>query len=100
MGLDSPDIFNDEIGQHIKIRLLNYAVNKYKGHQIEQINQSINSAAKIVEITREAIVERLKAESEVLTFKQYMGDDVPLLFISGVLHALDTIEGTGSVIAE
>jgi len=100
MGINNPDVFNDEIGQHIKIRLMNYALDKYKGHDLKDIENSINSAAKIIEIAREAIVERLKAESEVLTFKQYMGDEVPMLFIAGVLHALDTIEGKGSVIAE
>jgi hypothetical protein len=93
----SKEVFQDELGQAIKTRLMNYALEKNKDTDIEKLERHIENTATVVQITREAIIEALKAESEVLIFKQTFQEAVPTLFISGVLHALDVIQGNGSV---
>lgn len=97
MGLDEPIVFQDVVGQTIKTRLFNYALETGKNQDHNAINRAVNRTDKIVEITREAILEALKAESELLVFKQTFGDEIPTLFISGVLHSIDIVDGKPSV---
>jgi hypothetical protein len=94
------EVFRDEIGQAVFNRLMNYALETNKSKPISKLEKHINDTAKVVEITKETLLQALKAEVEVLIFKQTFSEDVPTLFISGVLHAIDVIEGNGSVIAK
>lgn len=93
MAVDEPIVFQDFVGQSIKTRLFNYALETNQNKDHKTINRAVNRTDKIVEITREAILEALKAESELLVFKQACGESIPTLFVSGILHAIDVIEG-------
>lgn len=97
MGLEEPIVFRDIVGQAIKMRLMNYAFSKYTNVNPETINNSIDRLSNVVEITREAILEALKGETELLIFKQTFDEPVPTLFISGVMHAIDVVDGKHSV---
>jgi hypothetical protein len=94
------EVFNDDIGQAIYARLLNYAIEKNQGKPISALKKQITKTENIVGITKETLLQALKAESEVLIFKQTFGEEIPTLFISGVLHAIDVLEGGGSVMAK
>lgn len=89
--------FLDAVGQATKVRLLNYVHEKYKNPP-KDLEAAIERTANIVAVTREATIEALRAESELLIFKQAFGEPIPTLFVSGVLHALDVIQGKGSII--
>jgi hypothetical protein len=94
------EIFRDEIGQAIFNRLMNYALETNNKKPISKLEKHINDTAKVVEITKETLLEALKAEVEVLIFKQTFSEEIPTLFISGVLHSIDVLEGNGSVMAK
>lgn len=89
--------FLDPVGQSIKVRLINYVHEKFKKPP-KDIEAAIERTANIVAVTREATIEALKGEIEVMLFKQTFGEPIPTLFISGVMHALDVIQGKGSII--
>ena len=93
----APKVFQDPIGQTIKTRLMNYALDKYKDKAMKTIINAVHRTDKIVEITREALVESLKAESDLLIFKQTFGEPIPTLFISGILHSIDILDGKPSI---
>jgi methyltransferase-like protein len=95
----SSEVFDDEMGQAIYARLMNYAIESSPKKPISNLSEHVKQTAKIVEITKETLIQTLKAESEVLIFKQTFGEEIPTLFISGVLHAIDVLEGNGSVMA-
>lgn len=95
--MEPEQAFLDSVGQATKVRLLNYVHQKYKNPP-KDIEAAIERTANIVAVTREATIEALKAEVEVLTFKQTFGEVIPTLFLAGVLHALDVIQGQGSII--
>lgn len=97
VGLDNSQVFEDAVGQAIKRRLLNFAVTKYNNPDPEVMEAAVNRTKNVVAITREAILEALKAESELLIFKQTFNEPIPTLFISGVLHSIDVIQGEGIV---
>lgn len=89
--------FLDPIGQATKVRLINYVNDKFKNPP-KDLEAAIERTANIVAVTREATIEALKAEVEVLTFKQTFGEPIPTMFLAGVMHALDVIQGSGSII--
>lgn len=95
MGLNP---FEDEVGIAIKQRLVGFAAEAYDNPNYDRIHQSIKQAAQVVAVTRDAIEDYLRGESEVLLFRHSQGEEIPTLFIAGVLHAIDVIEGKGSVI--
>lgn len=92
-----PKVFQDELGKTIKTRLMNYAIEKNTKTNLEVLLRSVNNTEKIVEITREAIAQALKGEIELLIFKQTFNEPIPTLFISGVMHALDVLNGEGFI---
>lgn len=89
--------FLDPVGQATKVRLINYVNEKFVKPP-KDLEAAIERTANIVAVTREASIEALKAEVEVLTFKQTFGEDIPTMFLAGVMHALDVIQGSGSII--
>lgn len=93
------EIFQDPVGQNIKARLMNYALENYKGKP-KQLEESVDRTHRIIEIAREAIKDSLDAEISVLSFRHAEGDEVPLLFISGLMHAMDVINGKTSIIGK
>jgi hypothetical protein len=92
-----PKVFQDELGKTIKTRLMNYALEKNTKTNSEVLLRSVNNTEKIVEITREAIAQALKGEIELLIFKQTFNEPIPTLFISGVMHAVDVLNGEGFI---
>lgn len=97
MGIDKSRVFEDAVGLAIKTRLLNFASTKYNNPDPEVMEALVNRTRNVVAITREAILEALKAEGELLIFKQTFDEPIPTLFISGVLHSIDVIQGEGIV---
>lgn len=95
--MDNAEVFEDAVGQAIKQRLLNFAAKKYSNPNLEVIETLVNRTRNIVAITREATLEALKAEGELLIFKQTFDEPIPTLFISGVLHSIDVIQGKGLI---
>lgn len=95
--VESDHAFLDPVGQSIKIRLINYVQERFKNPP-KDLEAAIERTANIVAVTREATIEALKAEAEVLTFKQAFGDPIPPMFLAGVLHAIEVTQGQGSII--
>jgi hypothetical protein len=77
MGIE---IFDDLPGQRIKALMINY-------HQI-------------VTLTRQACVDVLEAEADVLCFRQVMGEAIPMEFISGVIHASRIMSSDNSIMGK
>ncbi len=94
------EVFRDEIGQAIFNRLMNYALETNNKKPISKLEKHINDTAKVVEITKETLLQALKAEVEVLIFKQTFSEEIPTLFVSGVLHAIDVLESNGTVMPQ
>jgi hypothetical protein len=94
------EVFRDEIGQAIFNRLMNYALETNNKKPVSKLEKHINDTAKVVEITKETLLQALKAEVEVLVFKQTFSEEIPTLFISGVLHAIDVLESNGTVMPQ
>lgn len=95
--MDNSEVFKDAVGQAIKRRLLNFAATKYSNPDPEVMEALVNRTRNVVAITREAILEALKAEGELLIFKQTFDEPIPTLFISGLLHSIDVIQGEGVI---
>ena len=95
--VESEHAFLDSVGQSTKIRLMNYVNQRFKNPP-KDLEAAIERTANIVAVTREATIEALKGEVEVLGFKSAMGENIPPMFFAGVLHALDVIQGKGSMI--
>lgn len=95
LGLDP---FEDEVGQTIKQRLIGFASEAYENPNYDRIAQAVKQSSHVVAITRDSIEDYLRGESQVLLFRHANGEEIPTLFIAGVLHAIDVIEGRGSVI--
>jgi CBS-domain-containing membrane protein len=95
--VEPKDAFLDPVGQSIKIRLINHVIQKSKKPP-KDIEAAVERTANIVAVTREATIEALKGEVEVLGFKSATGDNIPPMFFAGVLHALEVIQGNGSMI--
>ena len=95
------EVFDDPIGQRIKSLLMNYAMEHYDSTP-EQLEPGINQTHLIVGFTRQAIIDSLMAEVEVMTFRNVNSTEhqIPTLFIAGVLHAVDVAGGKGSVIGK
>ena len=95
------EIFDDPVGRRIKSLLMNYAMNHYDSPP-EQLEPGINQTHLIVSFTRQAIIDSLMAEVEVMTFRNVNSTEhqIPTLFIAGVLHAADVAAGKGSVIGQ
>ena len=95
------EVFDDPIGQRIKALLMNYAMDHYESTP-EQLEPGINQTHLIVSFARQAIIDSLIAEVEVMTFRNVNSKDhqIPTLFIAGVLHATDVANGKGSVIGK
>lgn len=95
------DVFDDPIGQRIKALLMNYALENYSGSP-ESIEASVDRTHLIVSFARQAIVDSIMAEVEVMSFRNASSTDVqiPTLFVAGVLHAADVAQGRGSIIGK
>jgi len=94
------EVFNDPVGQRIKALLMNYAMEHYN-RTPEQLEPGIDQTHLIVGFTRQAIIDSLMAEVEVMTFRNVNDEhQIPTLFIAGVLHAVDVAGGKGSVIGK
>ena len=94
------EVFNDPVGQCIKALLMNYAMEHYDKTP-EQLEPGIDQTHLIVGFTRQAIIDSLMAEVEVMTFRNVNDEhQIPTLFIAGVLHAVDVAAGKGSVIGQ
>lgn len=95
------EIFDDPVGQRIKSLLMNWAIEHYDG-SIESIEASVDKTHLIVSFARQAVVDSIMAEVEVMSFRNANERDkmIPTLFIAGVLHAADVASGKGSVIGE
>jgi hypothetical protein len=95
------EVFDDPVGQRIKALLMNYALEHYDSTP-EKLEPGINQTHLIVTFTRQAIIDSLMAEVEVMTFRNVNSTDsqIPTLFIAGVLHAADVAGGKGSVIGK
>ncbi len=93
------EVFDDPVGQRIKSLLMNYALNNYKGSP-ESLEASVDNTHLIVSFARQAVVDSLNAEVEVMTFRNGNQTEniIPVLFIAGVLHAIDVASGQGSII--
>ena len=95
------EIFDDPVGQRIKSMLMNYALEHYSGKP-ESIEASVDRTHLIVSFTRQAIIDSIMAEVEVMSFRNANSTDaqIPTLFIAGILHAADVASGQGSVIGK
>lgn len=95
------EIFDDPVGQRIKSLLMNYALDNYKGAP-ESLEASVERTHLIVSFARQAALDSLNAEVEVMTFRNANETEsqIPVLFIAGLLHAADVIGGRGSVIGQ
>ena len=95
------EIFEDPVGQRIKALLMNYAMEHYESTP-EQLEPGIDRTHLIVSFARQAIIDSLMAEVEVMTFRNVNSQEhqIPTLFIAGVLHAVDVAGGKGSVIGK
>ena len=94
------EVFNDPVGQRIKALLMNYAMEHYDSTP-EQLEPGIDKTHLIVGFTRQAIIDSLMAEVEVMTFRNVNDEhQIPTLFIAGVLHAVDVAGGKGSIIGK
>jgi hypothetical protein len=96
----SLDVFTDEIGQRIKTLMRNFATDHY-GHEIDGLEDSLDRTRVIVGLARRAILDALDAEVSVMCFRNANGvEQIPTLFIGGVLHAQDVIQGKGSIVGK
>jgi hypothetical protein len=94
------EVFDDPVGQRIKALLMNYALEHYDSTP-EKLEPGINQTHLIVGFTRQAIIDSLMAEVEVMSFRNVNGQNqIPTLFIAGLLHAADVAAGKGSIIGE
>lgn len=92
------EVFDDPVGQRVKSFLMNYAMEHYDTPP-ERLEPGINGTHLIVGLTRQAVIDSLMAEVEVMSFRNANGEhQIPTLFIAGVLHAVDVASGKGSVI--
>ena len=92
------EVFDDPVGQRIKSLLMNYAMEHYETPP-EKLEPGINGTHLIVGFTRQAVIDSMMAEVEVMSFRNANGEhQIPTLFIAGVLHAVDVASGKGSVI--
>ena len=93
-------VFDDEIGQRIKTSMRNYAHEHY-GPDIKDLEEMLNRTCVIVGLTRRTMLEALKAEVDVLCFRNSTRpEQVPTMFIAGILHATDVIQGQGSIVGK
>jgi hypothetical protein len=94
------EVFDDPVGQRIKALLMNYALEHYD-RSPEQLEPGIDQTHLIVGFARQAVIDSLMAEVEVMTFRNVNDEhQIPTLFIAGVLHAVDVAAGKGSVIGK
>jgi hypothetical protein len=94
------EVFDDPVGQRIKALLMNYALEHYD-RSPEQLEPGIDQTHLIVGFARQAVIDSLMAEVEVMTFRNVNDEhQIPTLFIAGVLHAVDVAGGKGSVIGK
>ena len=95
------EVFDDPVGQRIKSLLMNYALEHYD-RSPEELEPGIDQTHLIVGFTRQAMIDSMMAEVEVMTFRNANSKDfqIPTLFIAGVLHAIDVATGKGSVIGQ
>lgn len=93
------EIFDDPIGKGIKAKLMNYAAEHYSTPS-DQLEAAVDRTHLIVGAAREACIEALETEISVMTFRNINSekDVIPVLFLAGVLHALDVLKGKNSII--
>lgn len=97
---DFTQVFDDEIGQRIKTLMRNFATEHY-GDDIDGLEESLDRTRVIVGFARQAVNDALDAEVSVMCFRNSTGDEqIPTLFIGGVLHAQDVIQGKGSIVGK
>lgn len=95
MGIE---IFNDTLGKRIYNMMIDHALE----HGIpndKSLHKDIDKTHKIVEITRQATADVVNAEAETFFFRMANGEEVPYLFVAGILHAVDVING-GSIMGQ
>lgn len=95
MGLE---VFDDPVGQRIKSLLMNYAMEKEPSRSVASIEKSVDKCHQIIAFVRQASIDALNAEADVLCFRQITGEEIPVEFVSGVLHAAEVIAGRNSII--
>jgi type III secretory pathway component EscU len=93
------EVFDDSIGQRIKALMINYGIETTK-LPVNQIEESVNKTHQIVSFSRQACVDVLNAEADILCFRQVMGDGIPVEFISGVIHASRVLSHDNSIIGK
>ena len=93
MGIE---IFDDLPGQRIKALMINHGLETTKLPQ-KKIEASVDKTHQIVTLTRQACVDVLEAEADVLCFRQVMGEAIPMEFISGVIHASRIMSADNSI---
>jgi hypothetical protein len=96
MGIE---IFDDLPGQRIKALMINHGLENTKYSQ-KKIEASVDKTHQIVTLTRQACVDVLEAEADVLCFRQVMGEAIPMEFISGVMHASTIMSAGNSIIGK
>ena len=96
MGIE---IFDDLPGQRIKALLINHGLQNTKLPQ-KKIEASVDKTHQIVTLTRQACVDVLEAEADVLCFRQVMGEPIPMEFISGVIHAARIMSADNSIMGK
>jgi hypothetical protein len=96
MGIE---VFDDSIGQSIKAKLMNHAINQYQTPP-KQLEDAIDRTFLIVELSRAAMVEALESEVSIMLFRNVNAEEiiVPVPFIAGVMHAVDVLKGDNSII--
>lgn len=95
MGLE---VFDDPVGQRIKALLINYAIHKDPTRSVKSIEASVDKTHQIVAFVRQASIDALNAEADVLCFRQVTGQTIPMDFVSGILHSVQVISGKDSII--
>jgi len=95
------EVFDDPVGQRIKALLMNYALENYSGNP-DSLEAGVDRTHLIVAFARQAAIDAVMAEIDVMTFRNANSTDhqIPTLFIAGLLHAADVINGKGSVIGK
>jgi type III secretory pathway component EscU len=93
------EVFHDSIGQRIKALMINYGLETTK-LPIDKIEESVDKTHQIVSFSRQACVDVLNAEADILCFRQVMGDKIPMEFISGVIHASRVLSHDNSIIGK
>ena len=83
--------WEDTVGQTIHSEMFNAAKKQKPDSDSEKLHKSIIRTSLSVGIARESIAKVIDAEVDALTTYRALGDEVPLMFIAGLLAAADLI---------